>query len=162
MSRWDSSSDEERNEQKRVAKKAKLEEKTKKAESSKEIDVSSSSSSSSSCSSSSRVDVLVDTGEGKVKGVEEVENNSKIEGDQVEYNPLFHGCRSVDSYQRLNFIDQGTYGMVFKAKCRETGECFALKQVKSLLLDTLICSPCMKESIDDLKIPTYGKEPHSP
>ena len=76
------------------------------------------------------MDVLVDTGEGKVKGVEEVENNSKIEGDQVEYNPLFHGCRSVDSYQRLNFIDQGTYGMVFKAKCRETGECFALKQVK--------------------------------
>jgi cell division cycle 2-like protein len=46
------------------------------------------------------------------------------------HNPLFHGCRSVDVYRRLNFIDQGTYGMVFKAKCIETGEVVALKQVK--------------------------------
>lgn len=46
------------------------------------------------------------------------------------YNPLFYGCRSVENYQRLSFIDQGTYGLVFKAKCRETGEVVALKQVK--------------------------------
>jgi hypothetical protein len=47
-----------------------------------------------------------------------------------KHNPIFDGCRSVDCYQRVNFIDQGTYGMVFKAKCRETGEMFALKQIK--------------------------------
>lgn len=47
-----------------------------------------------------------------------------------KHNPIFDGCRSVDSYQRINFIDQGTYGMVFKAKCRETGEMYALKQIK--------------------------------
>lgn len=47
-----------------------------------------------------------------------------------KHNPLFDGCRSVDCYQRLNFIDQGTYGMVFKAKCRETNEIYALKQIK--------------------------------
>ena len=46
------------------------------------------------------------------------------------YNPLFDGCRSVDCYQRLNFIDQGTYGMVFKAKCRDSHEIYALKQIK--------------------------------
>lgn len=46
------------------------------------------------------------------------------------HNSIFDGCRSVDCYQRINFIDQGTYGMVFKAKCRETGEIFALKQIK--------------------------------
>ena len=46
------------------------------------------------------------------------------------HNPIFDGCRSVDCYQRLNFIDQGTYGMVFKARCRETGEVYALKQIK--------------------------------
>ena len=46
------------------------------------------------------------------------------------HNSIFDGCRSVDCYQRINFIDQGTYGMVFKAKCRETGELFALKQIK--------------------------------
>lgn len=46
------------------------------------------------------------------------------------HNPIFDGCRSVDCYQRINFIDQGTYGMVFKAKCRETGDIYALKQIK--------------------------------
>lgn len=46
------------------------------------------------------------------------------------HEPLIHGCRSVDEYQRLNFIDQGTYGAVFKAKCRASGEVVALKQVK--------------------------------
>jgi hypothetical protein len=49
---------------------------------------------------------------------------------QHTYNPLFDGCRSVDCYQRLNFIDQGTYGMVFKAKCRDSHEIYALKQIK--------------------------------
>ena len=29
----------------------------------------------------------------------------------TEYKPLFHGCRDVENYQRLNFIDQGTYGI---------------------------------------------------
>lgn len=32
----------------------------------------------------------------------------------VQHNPLYHGCRSVDEYIRLNFIDQGTYGVVFR------------------------------------------------
>lgn len=55
----------------------------------------------------------------------------KVEAPAVRiHNSIFDGCRSVDCYQRLNFIDQGTYGMVFKAKCRETGEIFALKQIK--------------------------------
>ena len=46
------------------------------------------------------------------------------------HNPIYDGCRSVDCYERLNFIDQGTYGMVFRARCRETGEIYALKQIK--------------------------------
>ena len=48
----------------------------------------------------------------------------------VEHNPLHHGCRSVDQYIRLNFIDQGTYGVVFRARCKKTGKIYALKQVK--------------------------------
>lgn len=39
-------------------------------------------------------------------------------------------CRSVDCYERLNFIDEGTYGRVFRARDRETGLVYALKQVK--------------------------------
>lgn len=38
--------------------------------------------------------------------------------------------RSVENYERLNFIDQGTYGMVFRGRCLETNKVFALKQVK--------------------------------
>lgn len=45
-------------------------------------------------------------------------------------NRLKPPCRSVECYDRLNFIDQGTYGMVFRARCRETGVVYALKQVK--------------------------------
>ena len=48
----------------------------------------------------------------------------------VEHNPLHHGCRSVDEYIRLNFIDQGTYGVVFRARCKKSGRIYALKQVK--------------------------------
>lgn len=39
-------------------------------------------------------------------------------------------CRNLDCYERLNFIDEGSYGRVFRAKDRETGQIFALKQVK--------------------------------
>lgn len=40
-------------------------------------------------------------------------------------------CRSVECYERLNFIDEGTYGVVFRARDRQTGDVYALKQVKS-------------------------------
>jgi cell division cycle 2-like protein len=42
----------------------------------------------------------------------------------------YHPSRSVDNYERLNFIDQGTYGMVFRARCLDTNEVYALKQIK--------------------------------
>jgi len=44
--------------------------------------------------------------------------------------PLLHGCRSVYEYESLNFIDEGTYGMVFKGKCLKTNKIYALKRVK--------------------------------
>jgi hypothetical protein len=53
-----------------------------------------------------------------------------LEHKKICYNPLIEGCRSVEVYQRLNFIDQGTYGLVFRAKCTETDEIVAIKQVK--------------------------------
>lgn len=39
-------------------------------------------------------------------------------------------CRNVECYQRLNFIEEGTYGLVFRARDIETGVIYALKQVK--------------------------------
>lgn len=43
---------------------------------------------------------------------------------------MLHGCRSVDEFERLNKIDEGTYGVVYRARDKKTGEIVALKKVK--------------------------------
>ncbi|WJX33478.1 cyclin-dependent kinase [Trifolium repens] len=43
---------------------------------------------------------------------------------------MLQGCRSVDEFERLNKINEGTYGVVFRAKDKKTGEIVALKKVK--------------------------------
>ncbi|CAK9780368.1 Pkinase-domain-containing protein [Cutaneotrichosporon oleaginosum] len=45
-------------------------------------------------------------------------------------HPGLTGCRSVYSYSRLNHIEEGTYGVVFRARCNDTGEIYALKKLK--------------------------------
>ncbi|XVF49674.1 hypothetical protein PTKIN_Ptkin04bG0031900 [Pterospermum kingtungense] len=42
------------------------------------------------------------------------------------------GCRSVFEYEKLNKISEGTYGIVYKARDKKTGEIVALKKVKIL------------------------------
>lgn len=44
--------------------------------------------------------------------------------------PPISGCRSVSRFERLNHIEEGSYGVVFRARDRETGEVVALKQLK--------------------------------
>lgn len=39
-------------------------------------------------------------------------------------------CRNVFEYERLNKINEGTYGVVYKARDKKTGEIVALKKVK--------------------------------
>lgn len=43
---------------------------------------------------------------------------------------MLQGCRSVDEFERLNKIDEGTYGVVYRARDKESGEIVALKKVK--------------------------------
>ncbi|KAK4773322.1 hypothetical protein SAY87_028341 [Trapa incisa] len=43
---------------------------------------------------------------------------------------MLSSCRSVFEYERLNRISEGTYGVVFRAKDKKTGEIVALKKVK--------------------------------
>lgn len=43
---------------------------------------------------------------------------------------MLHGCRSVDEFERLNKIDEGTYGVVYRARDKLTGDIVALKKVK--------------------------------
>ena len=59
------------------------------------------------------------------------------DGRKMEYVPLLpkphdhkKACRSVECFQKLGHIDEGTYGVVFKARDKETGEIAALKKVK--------------------------------
>ncbi|PPS04071.1 hypothetical protein GOBAR_AA16588 [Gossypium barbadense] len=50
---------------------------------------------------------------------------------------MLHGCRSVFEYEKLNKISEGTYGIVYRAKDKLTGEIVALKKVKILDLRDL-------------------------
>jgi len=43
---------------------------------------------------------------------------------------MLHQCRSVEHYKKLNRISEGTYGVVYRARDRETGQICALKKVK--------------------------------
>lgn len=47
-----------------------------------------------------------------------------------EEHPSLQGCRSVNCYERLNQIEEGSYGVVFRARDRLTGEIVALKKLK--------------------------------
>jgi cyclin-dependent kinase 10 len=39
-------------------------------------------------------------------------------------------CRSVECYEKLNRIGEGTYGIVYRAKEKESGKIYALKRVR--------------------------------
>lgn len=39
-------------------------------------------------------------------------------------------CRSVDLFRKIKTINEGTYGIVYKAQEKETGEVYALKRLK--------------------------------
>jgi cell division cycle 2-like len=45
-------------------------------------------------------------------------------------NPLLEGCRSIEDFEHLNVIDEGTYGVVYRARDKRTGEIYAVKKVK--------------------------------
>ncbi|GAA6003401.1 hypothetical protein JCM10207_000316 [Rhodosporidiobolus poonsookiae] len=47
-----------------------------------------------------------------------------------EAHPPLESCRSVYSYERLNEIEEGSYGIVFRARCKTTGDIVALKKLK--------------------------------
>ncbi|KAF9963739.1 Cyclin-dependent kinase 11B [Modicella reniformis] len=49
---------------------------------------------------------------------------------EVPQHPVLTGCRSVENYEKLNRISEGTYGVVYRARDRLTGEIVALKKLK--------------------------------
>ncbi|KAI5352046.1 hypothetical protein L3X38_004937 [Prunus dulcis] len=63
------------------------------------------------------------------------DNNNSRETSEPAAPPqrsvnMLQGCRSVDEFERLNKIDEGTYGVVYRAMDKKTGEIVALKKVK--------------------------------
>lgn len=44
--------------------------------------------------------------------------------------PLLKSCRNVDDYEKLNRIEEGSYGIVYRAKDKSTGQIVALKKLK--------------------------------
>lgn len=51
-------------------------------------------------------------------------------GSTIGSHPLLTGCRSVYKYERLNHIEEGSYGVVSRARDKETGDIVALKKLK--------------------------------
>ncbi|GAB5371847.1 hypothetical protein AAMO2058_001614900 [Amorphochlora amoebiformis] len=66
----------------------------------------------------------------------DIEKEEQIERDKPPpkrrrvHVSAFMGSRSVNFYERLNTIDEGTYGVVHRAKDTQTGEVVALKKIK--------------------------------
>ncbi|CAI2367354.1 unnamed protein product [Moneuplotes crassus] len=50
--------------------------------------------------------------------------------EKRKWNPLLDGCRSIEEYEPLNKIDEGSYGIVFRAREKDTGKIYAIKKVK--------------------------------
>lgn len=46
------------------------------------------------------------------------------------YYPALQGCRNVSHFEYLNRIEEGTYGVVFRARDKRTNENVALKKLK--------------------------------
>ncbi|XP_060708336.1 cyclin-dependent kinase 11B isoform X4 [Hemiscyllium ocellatum] len=88
----------------------------------------------------------VEEEEEEMEEEESLVSNTPTEGDYVpdsppvspvelkkelpQYLPALQGCRSVEEFQCLNRIEEGTYGVVYRAKDKKTDEIVALKRLK--------------------------------
>ncbi|EFN79782.1 PITSLRE serine/threonine-protein kinase CDC2L1 [Harpegnathos saltator] len=65
------------------------------------------------------------------KNVEKEEKKEEEEEPELPpYLPAIQGCRSVEEFQCLNRIEEGTYGVVYRARDKRTDEIVALKRLK--------------------------------
>jgi len=59
-----------------------------------------------------------------------VDISSPSEEFDIEQVNGFSACSTVENYEFLNNIGSGTFGVVSRGKCKETGEIVALKRIK--------------------------------
>ena len=71
------------------------------------------------------------TGPGSGSGSDSpLRRRTSLLGGPVTQHPLLQGCRSVYCYERLNHIEEGSYGVVSRARDKQTGDIVALKKLK--------------------------------
>ncbi|KAA3679826.1 cell division cycle 2-like [Paragonimus westermani] len=58
------------------------------------------------------------------------ENRTSRVPSKPFYFPSIQGCRSVEEFECLNRIEEGTYGVVYRARDRKINEIVALKRLK--------------------------------
>ncbi len=66
------------------------------------------------------------------QGSEEIEEEEEASPtpELPPYLPALMGCRNVENYEWLNRIEEGTYGVVYRAKDKRTEQIVALKKLK--------------------------------
>ncbi|XP_061508993.1 serine/threonine-protein kinase PITSLRE [Anopheles gambiae] len=70
------------------------------------------------------------SGEAKPAVGEEESKEVEVKDTLPPYYPGIQGCRSVEEFLCLNRIEEGTYGVVYRAKDKRTEEIVALKRLK--------------------------------
>lgn len=88
-----------------------------------------------SCSSSSNASDNTDNSDENGTSTKTDSDSEKNANDITELDSersinMLQGCRNVNEFERLNRIDEGTYGVVFRARDKKSGEVVALKKVK--------------------------------
>ncbi|XP_065218400.1 cyclin-dependent kinase 11B-like [Planococcus citri] len=66
-----------------------------------------------------------------VQALNDIDADIQLEKDTLPcYFPAIQGCRSVEEFQCLNRIEEGTYGVVYRAREKRTDKIVALKRLK--------------------------------
>ncbi|XP_065221832.1 cyclin-dependent kinase 11B-like [Planococcus citri] len=66
-----------------------------------------------------------------VQALNDIDPDIQLEKDTLpSYFPAIQGCRSVEEFQCLNRIEEGTYGVVYRAREKRTDKIVALKRLK--------------------------------
>ncbi|TKR65124.1 hypothetical protein L596_025577 [Steinernema carpocapsae] len=74
------------------------------------------------------MDSMLDTDDGDLQYISFLDLEPKI----VKKEDIGYGrCRCVNDFEKLNRVGEGTYGVVYRARDRESGEIVALKKVRN-------------------------------